>query len=185
MNLRPGDVGRPFCELKTKINVPDLEQLVHEVIDTLEIKQREVADEAGTWHKLYIRPYKTLDHKIAGVVVMLIDIDALKRREQEIKQSRDYAVSIVETVREPLLVLDGDLRVRTANRAFYQNFRVSAADTEGRLIYELGNGQWNIPGLRTLLEEILPQNSHDRKLRSRARVPRRSASARCCSTRTA
>ena len=72
--------------------------------------------------KLYIRPYKTLDHKVGGAVLMFIDIDALKRREQEIKQSRDYAVSIVETVREPLLVLDGDLRVRTANRAFYQGF---------------------------------------------------------------
>ncbi len=91
---------------------------------------------------------------------MLIDIDALKRREQEIKESRDYALSIVETVREPLLVLDGDLRVRTANRAFYQNFQVDPANTEGRLIYELGNGQWDIPSLRSLLEEILPENSH-------------------------
>ena len=133
LNLRPGDVGRPLRELKAKINVPDLELLVHEVIDTLEIKQREVADETGAWHKLYIRPYKTLDHKVGGVVLMLIDIDILKRREQEIKESRDYAISIVETVREPLLVLDGDLRVRTANRAFYQSFQVSPAETEGRL----------------------------------------------------
>ncbi|HVA45123.1 MAG TPA: chemotaxis protein CheB [Pirellulales bacterium] len=160
MNLRPGDVGRPFLELKTKINVPDLEPLVQEVIDTLEIKQREVADESGAWHKLYVRPYKTLDHKLGGVVLMLIDIDVLKRREQEIEESRDYAVSIVETVREPLLVLDGELRVRTCNRAFYEGFHVSPADTEGRLIYELGGGEWDIPRLRTLLEEILPQNHH-------------------------
>ncbi len=57
MNLRPGDVGRPLGELRAKINIPDLERLVHEVIDTLEIKQREVVDESGAWHKLYIRPY--------------------------------------------------------------------------------------------------------------------------------
>ncbi len=160
MNLRPSDVGRPLGHLKTRINVPDLELLIQEAIDTLEIKQREVIDEAGSWHKLYIRPYKTLDHKVGGAILMLVDIDALKRREQEIKESRDYSISIVETVREPLLVLDGGLRVRTANRAFYQNFQTTPADTEGRLIYELGNGQWNIPGLRSLLEDILPRNAH-------------------------
>jgi two-component system, chemotaxis family, CheB/CheR fusion protein len=160
MNLRPGDVGRPLAELKTKLKLPDLDLLVHEVIDTLEIKQREVSDESGAWHKLYVRPYKTLDQRIGGVVLMLIDIDALKRREQEIQESRDYALSIVETVREPLLVLDGALRVKNCNRSFYEAFHVTPADTEGRLIYELGNGQWSIPGLRTLLEEILPQNRH-------------------------
>jgi two-component system, chemotaxis family, CheB/CheR fusion protein len=160
MNLRPSDVGRPISDLRAKVNIPDLEQLVYEVIDTLEIKQREVVDEIGTWHKLYIRPYKTLDNKVGGAVLMFIDIDVLKRREQEIQESRDYAISIVETVREPLLVLDGDLRVRTANRAFYQSFQVSPADTVGRLIYELGNGQWDIPRLRSLLQELLPQNSH-------------------------
>ena len=60
-----------------------------------------------------------------------------------------YAQDIVDTVREPLLILDATLRVRSANRAFYQRFHVSPAETEGRLIYELGNGQWDIPDLRT------------------------------------
>jgi two-component system, chemotaxis family, CheB/CheR fusion protein len=160
LNLLPGDVGRPIGDLKLKINVSDLESLAREVIDTLEIKQREVRDDVGSWHKLYIRPYKTLDQKIGGVVLMLIDIDALKRREQQIEESRDYAVSIVETVREPLIVLDGRLRVRTANRAFYQTFQVNPKETEGRLIYELGDRLWDIPQLRTFLEELLPQNSH-------------------------
>jgi two-component system, chemotaxis family, CheB/CheR fusion protein len=86
--------------------------------------------------------------------------DDLTRREREIQESRDYAMSIVETVRQPLLVLDGDLRVRTANRAFYQTFHVSPDATEGRLIYELGNGQWNIPRLQTLLQKLLPRNSY-------------------------
>jgi two-component system CheB/CheR fusion protein len=160
LNLLPGDVGQSVSDLKLKINIPDLEPLVREVIDTLEIKQREVQDREGCWHKLYIRPYKTLEQKIGGVVLMFIDIEALKRREQQIQESRDYAVSIVETVREPLMVLDAQLRVRTANRAFYQMFQVNPRETEGRLIYELGERQWNIPRLRTLLEELLPQNSH-------------------------
>ncbi|MDB5384385.1 MAG: Aerobic respiration control sensor protein ArcB [Planctomycetaceae bacterium] len=70
-----------------------------------------------------------------------------------------YAQNIVDTVREPLLILDATLRVRSANRAFYQTFHVSPAETEGRLIYELGNGQWDIPDLRTLLEDIVPKSS--------------------------
>ncbi|MCY2958984.1 MAG: PAS domain S-box protein [Planctomycetota bacterium] len=68
-----------------------------------------------------------------------------------------YAQDIVDTVREPLLVLDATLRVRSANRAFYETFQVSPGETEGRLVYELGNGQWNIPALRTLLEQIVPR----------------------------
>jgi PAS domain S-box-containing protein len=160
LSLRPADIGRPVGELRLKIHVPDLEALVQEVLKTLEIRQREVTDETGAWHRLLLRPYRTLDHRIAGVVLMLIDIDALKRRERQLQESRDYAVNIVEAVREPLVLLDGRLRVRTANRLFYQTFQVAPADTEGRLIYELGNGQWNIPRLRTLLEEIVPQNQH-------------------------
>src|SRR5438552_30799 len=69
------------------------------------------------------------------------------------------ADSIVATVREPLLVLDGTLRVRRANRSFYQTFRLQPEETEGRLLYELGNNEWDIARLRTLLEEILPRNT--------------------------
>lgn len=68
------------------------------------------------------------------------------------------ADSIVDTLREPLLVLSADLRVRRANTAFYRTFAVAPEDAEGRLIYELGNHQWDIPSLRALLEKILPQD---------------------------
>src|ERR1700676_410273 len=70
-----------------------------------------------------------------------------------------YAQDIVDTVREPLLMLDTALRVRSANRAFYQTFHVTSEETENRLIYELGNGQWDIPALRNLLEDIIPTSS--------------------------
>src|SRR5215212_7840509 len=72
---------------------------------------------------------------------------------------QDYAQNIVDTVREPLLMLDTTLRVHSANRAFYQTFHVSSGETENRLIYELGNGQWDIPDLRTLLEDVVPKSS--------------------------
>src|SRR5678816_4173635 len=76
-----------------------------------------------------------------------------------VEDIQNYAQNIVDTVREPLLILDATLRVRSGNRAFYQTFQVSSAETENRLIYELGNGQWDIPDLRTLLEDIVPKSS--------------------------
>jgi signal transduction histidine kinase len=84
----------------------------------------------------------------------------LKRAEAEIQQSRSYAENIVETVREPLLVLDGDLKIISANHSFYQTFKETASETLGKLVYDLGNRQWDIPRLRMLLEEILPKRTH-------------------------
>ena len=82
-----------------------------------------------------------------------------KRAKRAVQESREYAESIVETVREPLVVLDADLKVISVNPSFYQTFKVTPEDTEGRLIYDLGNGQWNISGLRVLLEEIIPRSN--------------------------
>ena len=76
-----------------------------------------------------------------------------------VEDIQNYALNIVDTVRESLLILDTTLRVRSANRAFYQTFHVTSAETENRLIYELGNGQWDIPALRTLLEDVVPKSS--------------------------
>jgi PAS domain S-box-containing protein len=81
------------------------------------------------------------------------------KREPLVDDIQDYALNIVDTVREPLLILDATLRVRSANRAFYQTFQVSAEETVDQLIYELGNGQWDIPDLRRLLEDIVPKSS--------------------------
>jgi PAS domain S-box-containing protein len=73
-------------------------------------------------------------------------------------EGRRFAEAILGTMRQPLLVLNGDLRVATANRTFFRKFEVDEAETEGRLVYELCNGQWDIPELRQLLEDILPNN---------------------------
>src|SRR5215204_6887392 len=81
------------------------------------------------------------------------------KAEPLVEDVQNYAMNIVDTVREPLLILDTTLRVQSANRAFYQTFHVSPGETENRLIYELGNGQWDIPDLRTLLEDVIPTSS--------------------------
>ena len=75
------------------------------------------------------------------------------------EKSWAYIKTVVDIVREPILVLDKDLRVLKANESFYQTFQVDSQGTEGKLVYELGNGQWDIPSLRKLLEDILPKNN--------------------------
>jgi two-component sensor histidine kinase/PAS domain-containing protein len=93
---------------------------------------------------------------------ILLAISDITEREQllfELEGRREFAEKLIDSVREALVVLSWNLRVRTANQSFYDTFRVDPAETEGRLIYELGNSQWNIPRLHQLLEEILPQDS--------------------------
>src|SRR5688572_15039626 len=93
------------------------------------------------------------------VLLAMEDVTERRRSQHLLEQIETYAQDVVDTVREPLLILDSSLRVHSANRAFYQTFHVSSEETENRLIYELGNGQWDIPDLRTLLEDIVPKSS--------------------------
>lgn len=156
-NLLVGDVGRPLSGVRYNLELPDLEPLLADVIATGRPIQREVRDKAGHFYDLRARPFLTLDNRIDGVVLLLLDIDALKKAEQQIREHRDYAQAVVESV-PPLLVLKPGLRVLTANASFYRAFQVTPEQTLGRLVYELGNGQWNIPKLRSLLEQILPSD---------------------------
>ncbi|BAY28216.1 signal transduction histidine hinase [Nostoc carneum NIES-2107] len=158
-NLISTDIGRPISDINHNLNISDLEQQILEVIGNLNFKTQEVQDSEGHWYDLRIRPYRTIDNKIDGAVVVLVDIDGLKRSTEQLRASRDYAEAIVDTVRESILVLDLDLRVVKANRSFYENFEVLPPETEQRLIFELGNGQWNIPRLRSLLEDVIPSNA--------------------------
>jgi PAS domain S-box-containing protein len=97
--------------------------------------------------------------QVVGVVLIFRDITERRQGELLIDAAREYAESIVTTVRQPLIILDSELHVRSANASFYRTFHVSHDQTEGRFIYDLGDRQWNIPALRTLLEEIIPHNS--------------------------
>ncbi len=91
---------------------------------------------------------------------MQAQIAECERAEETFEKAQKYTESIVKTIREPLLVLSADLRVISANQSFYQIFKVAPDETEGNFIYSIGNRQWDIPALRELLEEIVPQNSH-------------------------
>lgn len=171
LNLIPTDVGRPLSDLRPNIVVPDFERLIAGVMDSLIPKELEVQDREGRWHSLRIRPYKTLENKIDGVILALVDIDTARRALTEAREARAFAEAVIETVRQPLLVLDHELRVKAANRAFCDLFRTSAEDTEKQFLFDLGKGQWNIAKLRELLEDILPKNSHFENFEMEAEFP--------------
>ncbi|WP_369833284.1 CheR family methyltransferase [Geobacter sp. DSM 9736] len=158
LNFIPSDVGRPFSDLRLRIDFPNLEGLIHEVIDTLVPKELEVQDAEGRWYQLRIRPYMTLDKKIDGVVIALLDISDMKLHLESLRQAQEFANAIVESMPGPFLILSTDLIVEQANRAFYERFRVTQQETEGNFLFNLGNGQWNIPALRKLLEKVLQED---------------------------
>ena len=129
------------------------------MLKDLQKKEFEMQTENGSWYSMRILPYRTIDNTIDGVVITFMDISGRKKAEQMGEAAKIYAESIVATVREPLMVLYERLKVVSANRSFYNIFKTTPEETEQVLIYNLGNGQWNIPKLRELLEKVVPENN--------------------------
>jgi len=162
-NLIEKDTGRSIGDITSKISGINLLKAAAEVLDTLHSASHEIQGDGGGWFSVRVLPYRTIDNLIDGVVINIIDITEVKRTQALADDAKELAQSIVETVRGPLLVLDGDFRVVSGNRAFYETFRISRQQSEGVLVFELGNGQLNIPELRQLLGKIIPEKSsfHD------------------------
>lgn len=158
-NLLSTDVGRSFDHARHSLDVPQLDDLIRGVIDEVKSYEQEVQNKEGRWFLLRIRPYLTLEKRIDGAVLVLVDIEALKRSEQAAKEALVYAQSTVDTVLTPILVLNGELKVVSANRAFYQLFDLSPSTAVGRPFQKLGGGPWAGAKLRALMESILPNQS--------------------------
>jgi len=156
-NLIASDAGRQLSDIVSKLASDRLLEDAQDVLQTLVIKEREVQVTDGSWFAMRILPYRTAKNTIDGLVLTFQDITKIKEAERVIQAAGVYAASIVETVREPLLVLDDQLRVVSANQSFYRTFQITPREVEQQLLYHLCNGAWNIPELRRLLEEILPE----------------------------
>jgi two-component system, chemotaxis family, CheB/CheR fusion protein len=158
INLIQTDVGRPLSDISLKIDYPELVKDSESVLMSLGMKEKVVQHADGAWFIVRIIPYRTAMNVIEGVVINFVEITEQKRM-QAIQDALTFSRGIVDTVREPLIVLDADLRVISANRAFYTIFKTTPEETEYNLIYDLGNRQWNVPALKTALEDILPKSS--------------------------
>ncbi|MBI2831279.1 MAG: PAS domain-containing protein [Chloroflexi bacterium] len=154
-NLIESDVGRPVDHVTSSFKLNKLSEHAAKVMNSLVPIVEEMETRDGKWYSLRIHPYRTAENVIAGVVMSFIDITRQKKLEASLKSAAEYAGEIVDTVREPLLVLDAGLKVVSAGRSFYRAFKTDPGNTEGRLVYELGNRQWDIPPLRKLLGGIL------------------------------
>lgn len=152
--LVASDVGRALSDIKSELVNEDLLQSATTVLDTLIPIEREVRTTTGNCFIARIQPYRTLENMIDGVVLTFTNVTehALTLAAQE---SGLLAEGIFNAVREPLIVLDSSLIVITASQSFYQYFQMTPEQTVNRPLYDLGHGQWNIPALRTLLENVL------------------------------
>lgn len=138
-NLISSDIGRPLKDIKTNFNV-DLDALIIEVTETRKSKAIEIQDQLGHWRSLQIRPYKTVDNKIDGAVIAIIDIEELKQKEKLTKENLEYAISIIESVPLPLVVLDKDNSIRSMNPAFIKQFNLTDIEP-GKNIFQYFNMQ--------------------------------------------
>ena len=158
LKIVASDIGRPITDIRWDVDVPDLDDLIAGVIATLTPKEIELQAKDGHWYSLQIRPYRTTDDKIDGAVIVLSDINDAKQASERVEKARQFMEEALATVREPLLVLKQNLSVIYANPSFMESFHVRVEDTEGKFLYQLGNGQWNIPKLRAVLEEVLSKD---------------------------
>ncbi len=122
MNLIQGDIGRPIGDIRSVFGDANLPQLIAEAIDNTVIKEVEVRDPAGPWYRLQVRPYKTVDNKIDGAVITLIDIDLLKRSLQKTSDELYYAMAVADSVQLPLVIIDSHFSIQSVNRAFSEKF---------------------------------------------------------------
>lgn len=168
MNLISTDVGRPIDHITPKIEFGHISEKVREVIDRLQPFETEVKAKNGQSFLMRILPYKTIDNVIDGAVVTFTDVTQSKRIA---KERAEFAENIVQTVREPLLVLDDKLRVVMANEAFYSLFHVDRVSTEGQSLQDLGGRQWDIDPLFRLLLDVVGADKVFQDFRVEAKFP--------------
>ncbi len=155
VHLIDNDIGRPITDLRLNLLDESFTGDLQRVLDTLQSREKQVMTTDGKWFQMRVLPYRTFENRIDGLVATFNDITGIKQLELSIQDARNYAESIIATVLEPLLVLNADLQVASANRSFYTTFNVTQEEIEGKLLYSIGNGLWDLPQLRQLLNDIL------------------------------
>ena len=151
----PTDAGRPISDIRLKLIIPDLEAQLKEVLENFVPNQKEVQDQKGHWYQMQIRPYLTSEKKIDGLVLTVVDINVVIKSREIMEKSRDFAENILETIHEPLVVLDADLHVLMANPSFYKLFKIKPVEAEEKHIKEVGAQEWATPELMQALDRLL------------------------------
>jgi two-component system, chemotaxis family, CheB/CheR fusion protein len=148
------DIGRPLADLARRINDTRLLTDAGAVLAGHVPPNREVEADNGAWYTRRILPYRTQDAQVAGVVITFADISERKTAERAIEAARSYSDSIINTIRQPLVVLDEELNVISASRSFYSTFSVEPEQTVGRQLGAVGDGRLDIAALRGFLDRL-------------------------------
>lgn len=171
-NIVANDVGRSINDIKPKVDAPDLDGQIAWSIENVTVRESQIQDQSGRWYRMQIRPYQSGEGRVEGAILSLVDIDVLKRHADQAEWSRDFAVSVVDAVLVPLVVLDEELRVISANDAFYETFGGTRAETETRSLFALAGGQWNIASLRGSLKDLFARRTPFQNLEVEGEFPR-------------
>lgn len=158
IKLIESDVGRPLSDITSQINYPELIDDINQVIKKVAFKEKEVNTAKGEWYKVRIMPYKTSKNVIDGATITFLDISSIKNIQEKMQSALNYAEDIINTVQEPLLILDQKLAVTSANQAFYETFKLDKSDIENMKLAKINDGNWNIPSLLKQLELTLKEN---------------------------
>ncbi|MDO1444981.1 CheR family methyltransferase [Rhodocytophaga aerolata] len=161
MNLIATDIGRPLVHIRSTLQYNTLIKDLQEVINCLIPTEKEIQSDDGKYYSVRILPYRTTDNYIYGAVINFVDITSSKVSQQKQQESLLLMENIVDSIRDPMLVLDGQKRVIALSRAFRKIFRVTEENTKGRILFELGNGEWNIDGLKQLLDKVIEQDQQE------------------------
>ena len=162
LSLSPADIGRPLAEIPLLINVKRLEELCGEAIGSGASSQCEVHDARnGSWFILRIAPYIASERRIVGAVLTFQNVTAFRASLEQAIYEREYTKVIINTVIDPLVVLDDDCRVQAANQAFYATFQVSREEAQGARLYDIGSRDWEIPRLQSFLKETHAGNERE------------------------
>jgi two-component system CheB/CheR fusion protein len=163
-NLIDADKGRPLGDIVSQLAFDTLAEDAAHVLDTLNTVSKEVQTKDGRWYHMRILPYRTVNNVIDGLVLTFNDITeqiTYQQRLEELNAALDaeqtYTQSIIDTMWAALLVLNGDLRIVSANKSFYDMLDADPDAIEGVKLYELDGEHWQSDTLRRLLEEIIPQ----------------------------
>ena len=148
------DLGRPISDIRQDVPSADLTAMITDVLEHLGAVTRTMRDDEGRWHDLTVRPYLTVDNRIDGTVVTAFNVDASKKAEELLSAAHRYSESVIDTVHAGLVVLDGELRVRSANRTFLQLFGLTGPEIDGRHLDEVGRGEWDMPALKKRLQSL-------------------------------
>lgn len=177
LQVSAADIGRPLSAIagiRRTLPTLDIAPLAASAMDDANGYEQEIQASDGRWHLLQAKPYRQGDI-IDGAIVTLTDIDTVKRAHKQIEQARSYAEAILRTARVPLVILRSDLRIETANGAFYETFRLTETSVVNQSLFDISQGAWSGAILQRHLNDVLAQSTDFDDFRVSYELPGRGA----------